>query len=295
VVTIASTHALIGAPERSTYGIVKAAQVQMTRMLAVEWAQHGIRVNAIAPGRMENGIALARRDGRRSQIYERRCSIAFRLHRLCTPEEVAAAVVYLASPQAASITGQVLVLDGWFDGGLRALSIEFRAVISVRSRARRCEAMTLPRRPRAGGDPYAAAMSCGTAGDKPNPWCLWVPACAGTTADSSVPRILGDARKGCGVRPKKTGSKPRGSSRSIGSSAAASARDISHQVPAAAGAVTPQSRPIVRRAALRLPLDLRCLPQRCDRFLRITRLDQMILANNCRKVRAQASVSRRRA
>ena len=52
VVTIASTHALVGAPERSTYGIAKAALVQMTRMLAVEWADHDIRVNAIAPGRM---------------------------------------------------------------------------------------------------------------------------------------------------------------------------------------------------------------------------------------------------
>jgi NAD(P)-dependent dehydrogenase (short-subunit alcohol dehydrogenase family) len=53
IVNIASTHALVGAPERSTYGIAKAATVQMTRMPAVEWATHGIRVNAIAPGRME--------------------------------------------------------------------------------------------------------------------------------------------------------------------------------------------------------------------------------------------------
>lgn len=111
IVTIASTHALIGAPERSTYGIVKAAQVQMTRMLAVEWAEHGIRVNAIAPGRMETASPSRAGTGA-DPTYMKAMLERIPLHRLCTPEEVAAAVVYLASPQAASITGQVLVLDG---------------------------------------------------------------------------------------------------------------------------------------------------------------------------------------
>ena len=111
IVTIASTHALIGAPERSTYGIVKAAQVQMTRMLAVEWAEHGIRVNAIAPGRMETASPSRAGTGA-DPNYMKAMLERIPLHRLCTPEEVAAAVVYLASPQAASITGQVLVLDG---------------------------------------------------------------------------------------------------------------------------------------------------------------------------------------
>jgi NAD(P)-dependent dehydrogenase (short-subunit alcohol dehydrogenase family) len=111
VVTIASTHALVGAPERSTYGIVKAAQVQMTRMLAVEWAEHGIRVNAIAPGRMETASPSRAAKGSDPK-YMAAMLDRIPLHRLCTPEEVAAAVVYLASAQAASITGQVLVLDG---------------------------------------------------------------------------------------------------------------------------------------------------------------------------------------
>ena len=111
VVTIASTHALIGAPERSTYGIVKATQVQMTRMLAIEWAEHGIRVNAIAPGRMDTASPSRAAKGADPK-YMQAMLDRIPLHRLCTPEEVAAAVVYLASPQAASITGQVLVLDG---------------------------------------------------------------------------------------------------------------------------------------------------------------------------------------
>ena len=111
IVTIAPTHALVGAPERSTYGIAKAALVQMTRMLAVEWAEHGIRVNAVAPGRMET-LSPSRTATGSDPAYMKAMLDRIPLHRLCTPEEVAAAVVYLASQQAASITGQVLILDG---------------------------------------------------------------------------------------------------------------------------------------------------------------------------------------
>ncbi len=111
IVSIASTHALVGAPERSTYGIAKAAIVQMTRMLAVEWAEHGIRVNAVAPGRMQTPSPSRAEKGADAQYMDAMLR-RIPLHRLCTAEEVAAAVCYLASPQAASITGQVLVLDG---------------------------------------------------------------------------------------------------------------------------------------------------------------------------------------
>lgn len=51
IVNIASIYALVGAAERSTYGISKAALIGMTRTLAVEWGKHNIRVNAVAPGR----------------------------------------------------------------------------------------------------------------------------------------------------------------------------------------------------------------------------------------------------
>jgi 2-deoxy-D-gluconate 3-dehydrogenase len=111
IVTIASTHAVMGAPERSTYGIAKAAVVQMTRMLAVEWARHQIRVNAIAPGRMETA-SPSRAEKGSDPKYMAAMLERIPLHRLCTAAEVAAAVVYLAGPQAASVTGQVLMLDG---------------------------------------------------------------------------------------------------------------------------------------------------------------------------------------
>jgi NAD(P)-dependent dehydrogenase (short-subunit alcohol dehydrogenase family) len=109
IVCIASTHGLIGAPERSTYGISKGAIIQMTRMLAVEWAAHGIRVNAVAPGRLDT--ASPSRAGADPKYMEAMLE-RIPLHRLATAEEVAGAVAYLASPQAQSVTGQVLVLDG---------------------------------------------------------------------------------------------------------------------------------------------------------------------------------------
>ena len=95
----------------STYGIAKGALIQMTRMLAIEWAEHDIRVNAVAPGRLEtrSPSRAARTD---DPAYMRAMLARIPLHRLATVDEVAAAVCYLASPQAGSITGQTLVLDG---------------------------------------------------------------------------------------------------------------------------------------------------------------------------------------
>ena len=101
----------MGAAERSTYGISKAALVQMTRMLAVEWAGHGVRVNAVASGRLATA-SPSRAEKGADQGYMEAMLKRIPLHRLATVEEVAGAVAYLASPAAASITGQMLVLDG---------------------------------------------------------------------------------------------------------------------------------------------------------------------------------------
>lgn len=111
VISIASTHAVVGAAERSTYGISKAAILQMTRMLAIEWARHGIRVNAIVPGRV-NTPSPSRAATTADPEYMQAMLDRIPLHRLVTAEEIAEAAVYLASPGAASITGQALFLDG---------------------------------------------------------------------------------------------------------------------------------------------------------------------------------------
>jgi 2-deoxy-D-gluconate 3-dehydrogenase len=111
LINIASTHGLVGAAERSTYGISKAALIGMTRMLAVEWGEHNIRVNAIAPGRLATP-SPSRAEKGADPAYMEAMLKRIPLHRLAGLDEVAAAVAYLASPAAASITGQVLVLDG---------------------------------------------------------------------------------------------------------------------------------------------------------------------------------------
>jgi NAD(P)-dependent dehydrogenase (short-subunit alcohol dehydrogenase family) len=110
IISMASTHGVVGFAQRSVYGISKAAIIQMTRMLAIEWAEHGIRVNAIAPGTVETpsrAAFFAADPGARDAMLNR-----IPLRRFATAAEVAGAVSYLASPQAAYVTGQTLLLDG---------------------------------------------------------------------------------------------------------------------------------------------------------------------------------------
>ena len=110
IVSLASTHGLVGLADRSTYGIAKGGIIQMTRMLAIEWAGHGIRVNAIAPGTVETPSRKAHFDA--DPLARPRMLARIPSGRFGLPEEVAAAVAYLASPDAAYITGQTLVIDG---------------------------------------------------------------------------------------------------------------------------------------------------------------------------------------
>jgi 2-deoxy-D-gluconate 3-dehydrogenase len=109
IVSMASTHGMIGIPGRSVYGISKAGLIQMTRMLAIEWADKNIRVNAIAP-------TTVLTESRQQMLSDPkvRADMLSRIPtgRFATPEEIAAAVVYLASPGAASVTGHTLMVDG---------------------------------------------------------------------------------------------------------------------------------------------------------------------------------------
>jgi NAD(P)-dependent dehydrogenase (short-subunit alcohol dehydrogenase family) len=109
IISLSSTHGSVGFPGASVYGIAKAGINQMTRMLAIEWAPHGIRLNAIAPGTTETPTRRAS-----LQNPQRRATMLARipLRRFGTAREMAAAVRYLASDEASYMTGQILHLDG---------------------------------------------------------------------------------------------------------------------------------------------------------------------------------------
>ena len=109
IISMASTHGLVSMDSRAPYGIAKAGVMHMTRMLAYEWADLGIRVNAIAPGR----VNTPSREASLADAAFREYALGrVPMKRFAESEEVAAAACYLASPQAAYITGQTLVMDG---------------------------------------------------------------------------------------------------------------------------------------------------------------------------------------
>jgi len=94
------------------YGASKGGVDQLVRNLAVEWAPHGIRVNAVAPGYVANVMAGVTVHA--DPATEERIRTFTPLGRRATVEEIAAPFVFLASPAATYITGGVLAVDGGY-------------------------------------------------------------------------------------------------------------------------------------------------------------------------------------
>ena len=108
IVSIASDAARIGTPREAVYAGAKAAVIGFSKSLAAEVARHGITVNVVSPATVDT--PLLRGMLTPDQIDRRRK--ANPMGRLGTPEDVAAAVVFFASPRAAYVTGQVLSVNG---------------------------------------------------------------------------------------------------------------------------------------------------------------------------------------
>ena len=110
IVNLSSQAALVALPGEAVYCLSKAAVSHMTRSLAVEWGEHRITVNAVAPTFIETpGTASALSDPAFHADTLQRIAA---LHRIGQPHEVSGAVVFLASPAASMITGHTLVIDG---------------------------------------------------------------------------------------------------------------------------------------------------------------------------------------
>ena len=113
VVTIGSIVATAGLPQRALYSASKGAVLALTRAMAADHLAEGIRVNCVNPGTADTpwiGRLLERSD---DPAAERAALAARQPHgRLVTPEEVAGAVAYLASPRSGSTTGTAIAVDG---------------------------------------------------------------------------------------------------------------------------------------------------------------------------------------
>jgi NAD(P)-dependent dehydrogenase (short-subunit alcohol dehydrogenase family) len=119
IVNTSSVLAVLGVPNRALYSATKGALLSLTLAMAADFVRDGIRVNAVAPGTADTpwiGRLLDAADDPAAErtALERRQPIG----RLVTPEEVANAIVYLASPLSSSTTGTVLGVDGGM-GALR--------------------------------------------------------------------------------------------------------------------------------------------------------------------------------
>ena len=110
IVNLSSQAGFVALPGEAVYCMTKAAISHLTKCLAVEWGQHGITVNAVAPTFIATpGTEPALADPAfRADVEERIAA----LHRIGTPDDVTGAVVFLASPAASLITGQTLLVDG---------------------------------------------------------------------------------------------------------------------------------------------------------------------------------------
>lgn len=109
IVNMASQMGLVGYSRRSAYCSSKAGVINLTRVLAFEWAEHEIRVNAVCPTFVETPLTRPMfEDAEFKQDVYRRIPLG----RLATPEDVAAAVVFLAGSGAGMITGHALTVDG---------------------------------------------------------------------------------------------------------------------------------------------------------------------------------------
>jgi len=114
-VCVSSRLGMVGKPEEVLYSAAKGGLIMLARGAAIEWAPKNIRVNVVAPGLTATPVIEASFQRRPDpEAYRRERAAAIPLNRLATPDEVADAILFLASAESSYITGAVLPVDGGY-------------------------------------------------------------------------------------------------------------------------------------------------------------------------------------
>ena len=108
IINIAGASAHRCYPNGGAFGPTKAAVISLTKQLAVEWAKHGIRINAISPGPIMTSDTIIKLEDEKMRAKIAKIPMA----RVGTPEEIANVAVFLASDKSSYITGQSIIVDG---------------------------------------------------------------------------------------------------------------------------------------------------------------------------------------
>ena len=114
IVCLSSISGMAGQRGQATYGPAKFVASGLTKHLAIEWADHGIRVNAVAPGTINTDRVRQLSAEPGGKEYLTTVQAAHPMGRLGEPQEVANAILFLASDEASFITGVILPVDGGF-------------------------------------------------------------------------------------------------------------------------------------------------------------------------------------
>ena len=118
IVNVASQAALVSLPQQAAYSAAKGAVAALTRSLAIDWAEHGIRANAVAPGFTRTPMTDAFFE---NDVFTKAATGRIPLGRILEADEIAGAIVFLASPLARAVTGVTLPVDGGWTAGEPAL------------------------------------------------------------------------------------------------------------------------------------------------------------------------------